>query len=219
MMRHGCFLHIPTGAEQIMSMPAIRRRWTPEAVRRLNAETPSWPRYELIDGELLVTPSPGHAHQIAVSELLVLLKAYVSREGLGVTLPAPSDVELREGSVTQPDLYVMPAGPSAEAKGLAWSPSLRLLLAVEILSPASVRTDRIVKRDFYLESGVAEYWIVDVEARIVERWTPQRETPLVDRRELSWFPGGSARPLVIHLDEYFDRVQEQARWVRKAFER
>ncbi|MEO8623904.1 MAG: Uma2 family endonuclease, partial [bacterium] len=79
-------------------MPAIRRRWTPEDVRQLNVDTPSWPRYELIGGELLVTPSPGSPHQLAAGELYLAIAPYVDAEGLGLTFFAPSDVELREGT-------------------------------------------------------------------------------------------------------------------------
>ena len=201
-----------------MAMPAIHRRWTPEAVRALNVATPSWPRYELIDGELLVTPSPGLSHQIAVSALLLLIAPYVNAQGLGITVTAPSDVELREGSITQPDLYVLPAGPVAEARGLSWSPGFRLVLAAELLSPASVRTDRITKRDFYMESGVAEYWIVDLEARMFERWVPTADTPRVERTEMSWRPAGSSVALRIDLPAFFDRVEQQSKWARKALE-
>lgn len=199
-----------------MAMPAIHRRWTPEAVRALNVATPSWPRYELIDGELLVTPSPGLSHQIAVSELLLIIAPYVAQQGLGVTVIAPSDLGLREGSITQPDLYVLPAGPVAEERGLSWSRELQLVLAVEVLSPASLRTDRITKRDFYMESGVAEYWIVDLEARIVEGWLPTANTPQVERTEMSWRPSGSSAALPIDLPAYFDSVAQQSLWARKA---
>lgn len=202
-----------------MAMPAIHRRWTPEAVRALNAATPSWPRYELIDGELLVTPSPGLSHQFAVGELLLLIAPYAKQQGVGLAVTAPSDVELREGSITQPDLYVLPAGPIAEERGLSWSPGRQLVLAVEVLSPASLRTDRVTKRDFYMDSGVAEYWIVDLEARIFERWIPMESTPRIERTEMSWRPAGSLAVLQIDLPSYFDSVAQQSQWARKAMER
>lgn len=207
-----------TGAEQTMGMPAIRRRWTADAVRRLNVATPSWPRYELIDGELLVTPSPGLPHQIAVTQLLLLIAPYVERERLGIIITAPSDVELREGSITQPDLYVMPAGPVAEDRGLSWTQGHQLVLAVEVLSPASVRTDRVTKRDFYMESGVAEYWIVDLESRLFERWVPTEATPQIDQTTMSWRPAGSSAALSIDIHAYFGRVEQQASWARRALE-
>jgi Uma2 family endonuclease len=180
--------------------------------------TPSWPRYELIDGELLVTPSPGISHQIAVAQLLLLIAPYVNQQGLGITIPAPSDVELREGSITQPDVYVLPAGPVADEKGLARSQARQLVLAVEVLSPANLRTDRIIKRDFYMESGVAEYWIVDLESRLFERWVPTSPTPDVEQAVMSWRPAGSAAALAIDIPAYFASVEQQAAWARKALE-
>lgn len=193
--------HLPTAteAEQTLSMPAIRRSWTPDAVRRLNAETSSWPRYELIGGELLVTPSPGDPHQLAIGELHLLIAPYVDHEELGLTFLSPSDVTLGTDSVTQPDLYVTPV-----------SPEDGLLLAIEVVSPSSVRTDRVTKRDFYMESGVSEYWVVDIDARIVERWTPMEASPVVERATLTWSPGGAAMPLEIGLPEFFRRVHEKS---------
>lgn len=215
-MRHG-FLPRPIGAEQTMAMPAIRRRWTVEAVRSLNLATASWPRYELIDGELLVTPSPGLPHQIAIGELLLLVAPYVSREGVGITITAPSDVQLREGAVTQPDMYVLPAGPEAEGKGLSWAPDRQLVLAIEIISPASIRSDRVLKRDHYMDYGVAEYWIVDIESRMFERWIPGSDTPRVEQGTMSWQPEGSTDALTIDLLAYFDRIERQSQWARRTY--
>ncbi len=202
-----------------MAMPATHRRWTRDQVLALIDESRAWPRYELIDGELLVTPAPGDPHQLAVGELHLLIAPYIEAEGLGLTFLSPSDVELVEGSITQPDVYVMPAGPAAEEKGLGWMTSEKLLLAVEVISPSSGRTDRVTKRDFYLEHGVAEYWVVDLDARVVERWTPARETPHVERETLIWKPIAAGRPLVIELPVLFHRVRERSEWARKARER
>lgn len=206
-------LPFPPFAEQTMGMPDIRRRWTPEAVVELNIATPSWPRYELIGGELLVTPSPGSAHQIAIGELYRVVSSYVDDEGLGLAIFAPSDVVLREDTVVQPDLYVLATGPAAYQKGLVTPHAIWLLLAVEVISPGSVRTDRIIKRDLYMESNVAEYWVVDLDARIVERWTPDRYTPIIERATLAWQPDGSTPALHILLPALFDRIREKSAWV------
>lgn len=194
-----------------MVMPAIRSRWVVEDVRALNIQTPGWPRYELIDGELLVTPSPGSPHQVTVAELYRLLYPYVEEQGLGLVFFAPADVELRKDAGTQPDLYVLPYEPG---RGPG---STKLLLVAEVISPGSVRTDRITKRDFYLDSGVAEYWIVDSDVSIVERWTALADTPRIERATMVWQPTGASRPLAIELPALFRAIQQKSEWARRAF--
>ena len=173
-----------------------------------------WPRYELIDGELLVTPAPGSPHQLAVGEIHVLLMAYVDREQVGVTFLSPADLELKEDSITQPDVFVAPGGPGGDDGPLPWSLIKALLLAVEVLSPSSLRTDRVIKRDYFMESKVDEYWVVDIDACAIERWTPGRQTPLVNRDLLSWQPRGATEPLVIDLPALFARIREKIRITR-----
>ena len=95
-------------AEHHMGMPAERvRRWTTAEVRELMDESRPWPRYELIDGELIVTPAPSWTHQWAVALLWRALHEYLSREPVGVPMMSPSDLELEEGHITQPDVFTV----------------------------------------------------------------------------------------------------------------
>ncbi len=198
-----------------MGMPAIHRRWTTAEVRDLMDEARHWPRFELIGGELVVTPAPGFPHQIAVTEIWLRLHTYLEAQGIGLALASPADLELQPGTITQPDVFVVPVGTGGESDELpTWADVTSLLLAVEIISPSSIRTDRVDKRDFYMESSVAEYWIVDLEARMVERWTPSRDTPEILRRSLEWRPAGAQVPLVIDLPELFDRIRTSYRRIR-----
>ena len=64
----------------------------------------------------------------------------------------------------------------------------------------------VTKRDHYLDVGVPEYWIVDLDARIIERWTPERSTPLVESSRFEWAPKGAASALVVHVTDLFDRI-------------
>src|SRR5688500_3468111 len=89
-------------AEQTMSMPASSRLWTVDEVRAMQDEDRAWPRYELIDGELLVTPSPRLVHQRAVTLLVVALHPWVEANGLGEVFTSPADIELESGTVVQP---------------------------------------------------------------------------------------------------------------------
>ena len=191
-------------------MPAIQRRWTAADVRALMREDRAWPRYEVIDGELFVTPSPRSAHYFACSELVKLLDAYLDREPVGVTALSPADIELRPENITQPDVFVIPRDTTLVGDTLEWSDVKSLLLAAEVLSPSSLRTDRLEKRVFYLKNGVEEYWIVDLDAQVFERWLPGQAAPALLRKEIVWAPRGRD-PLVIDLPAYFARVREKLR--------
>jgi Uma2 family endonuclease len=202
-------------AEHNMGMPAIRRHWTTTDVRALIDESPTaWPRYELIGGELIVTPAPEGPHPFAVAEFLFLLGTYLEGQPLGVALAAPAELELEPGTITQPDIFVIPAGGApSDHDAFRWSDVTSLLLAVEVISPDSMETDRITKREYYMNVGVPDYLIVDVDARIVERWTQGRETPAVLRDRLVWHPDGAHTPLDVALPQYFDRLAAQMRLI------
>lgn len=189
-----------------MAMPAeTSRRWTAREVRELIAASPlATPRYELVDGELLVTPSPGAPHQMAVGKLLIALSAYLEKEPVGAAIPSPSDVELEPEFVAQPDILVVPAHEWKRVlrEGL---PIRVLLLAVEVLSPSSSRHDRVRKRPLY-QRHVPDYWIVDLDARLVERWTPNDERPQLLTETLAWHPAGATQPFTLELPRFFASV-------------
>jgi Uma2 family endonuclease len=193
-----------------MAMPAMRRRWTTTEVRSLMQAERAWPRYELIAGALIVTPAPGWAHQIAVTELWSLLDAYLTQTPVGMAITSPADLELRPGTITQPDLFVVPADTPTATDVPQWSDIKALLLAVEVLSPATGYVDRGQKRELYLASNVAEYWIVDLDARAVELWTRGRDTPEIVLERLVWRVD-VRRPLILDLPAFFDRVAAKLR--------
>lgn len=161
-------------------------------------------RYEVIDGELFVTPSPALLHQRAAFALGVLLSGYVKTHAVGDVLLAPADVLSAKHVMVQPDVFVVPLIEGR--KPVSWEETGRLLLAVEILSPSTARADRHVKRRLYQRERVPEYWIVDVDARLVERWRPEDERPEILAEQLEWKPEPGAPPLVIGLPAYFRDV-------------
>src|SRR5687767_8882692 len=151
-----------------MAMPAQPTEWTVDMVRSLPDDGN---RYEVIDGELFVTPAPSVAHQRAVLELVLLLAPYVRAHRIGETLIAPADVVVYgPRKFVQPDIFVVPLKDGSAMR--AWTDVGRLLLAVEVLSPSTEHTDRTRKRTVYKEKGVPEYWIVDTDARVIERRRP-----------------------------------------------
>ena len=191
-----------------MGMPASsKRRWTTSEVRALMDESRPWPRYELISGELIVTPAPGFIHQIVVLELARVLADYCDRERVGLVVTSPSDLELVAGTITQPDIFVVPFDVLPEDPTAAtWSLVTSLHLAVEVISPSSARTDRVEKRELYLEGQVREYWVVDTDAQMFERWLKDRSTPIVTRGALTWHPAGALNALRIDIPAFFARV-------------
>jgi Uma2 family endonuclease len=189
-----------------MAMPAeIGRRWSPREVRQLIEASPlATPRYELVDGELLVTPSPSYPHQRAVVRLIVALTLYLDEQRVGRLIPSPSDVELESDSITQPDLFVVSTDECRRVmrEGL---PVKNLLLAIEVLSPSSSRHDRVRKRPLY-QRHVPDYWIVDLDARLIERWTPSDDRPELITETLSWHPSGTTAAFTLELPTYFESV-------------
>jgi Uma2 family endonuclease len=186
-----------------MGMPAAERRtWTAAEVRRLNAESAST-RYELIDGELLVTPAPKPRHQLAAAWLFDRISPYVREENVGRALWSPSDLELAPDQLTQPDVFVI----TLQGVPKVWKEIERLALAVEVLSPSTARYDRTVKRRFYQSAGVLEYWIVDLDSQLVERWRPADARPEIVTGQLDWLPQGAATPLTLTLDDLWPTLE------------
>jgi len=189
-----------------MAMPAeTARRWTAREVRDLIAAQPTHtPRYELVDGELLVTPSPAYRHQRAVTMLVAALEQYVGRHAFGVCLTSPSDVELEPEDLRQPDVFVVPRD---EVKRLHREgyPARKLELAIEVLSPSSGRNDRVKKRAGY-QRHVAQYWIVDNDARLIERWLPGDDRPEILTERITWTPVAGSEAFELALEPFFAEV-------------
>lgn len=124
-------------------------------------------RYEIIDGELFVSPSLTIDHQNAASELLAVMRTYARRENLGLVLTAPVGVQLpNQEVVIQPDVLFVGRERLAIVHDdlIVGAPDL----VVEILSPSNWVYDRTRKQKTYEQAGVREYWIVDYRARTVD---------------------------------------------------
>ena len=184
-----------------MAMPAQPTEWTVEMVHALPDDGH---RYEIIDGELFVTPAPSLIHQTAILELAYRLGPYLRDQRLGQVIISPADVMYGPRTMVEPDLFVIPLTPGPLPR--AWTEVGRLLLTVEVLSPSTLRTDREDKRGLYQRKGVPEYWVIDVEGRRVERWRPNDASPEILTEALEWQPDRFTEPLVIDPREYFGRV-------------
>ena len=122
-------------------------------------------RHEIINGELVVTPSPVPRHQIVLTNLIFRLQSHIEAEELGMLLPAPTDIRLSSGNVLIPDLSftLKRREDIIGLKAVEGPPDL----VIEILSPGTRRRDLTTKRALYVGFGVSEYWLVDPEARTV----------------------------------------------------
>jgi Uma2 family endonuclease len=157
-------------------------------------------RYETVHGELMVTPSPPELHQRVHARLLLALGQYLERYPVAALYSSPADISWGPAILVQPDLFVVDLD---QARTGDWSRMQRLLLAVEIMSPSSVRADRFTKRRLYQEVGVAAYWLVDADAGLVEVWTPDATFPRVARDELTWSAPGAGEPLTVSVETLF----------------
>ena len=104
------------------------------------------------------------------------------------------------------DVYVV---SMSEWRGLESNVVREVLLAIEVLSPSSSRHDRVKKRVKY-QRHVPEYWIVDLDARIVERWRPNDERPEILSDTIAWAPNDATELLELDLVRFFGRVLDDA---------
>jgi Uma2 family endonuclease len=184
-----------------MGMPADVTVWTAELARALPEDGN---RYEVLDGELFVTPAPSAMHQRALRMLFELLAPYVQAHSIGEIFWSPADIEFSPKRLVQPDLFV--AALNDGERPTNWRDVRRLVLAVESLSPSTAYADRHRKRRIYMEEAVDEYWIIDIDSRLVERWRKGELRPEILSESLTWQPRGDTEALVIDVGQYFAKL-------------
>ena len=125
-------------------------------------------RYEVHEGEISVTPAPSPAHQEFIGNLFALLHGHVRARRLGKVFLSPIDCILGEATVVQPDIaYVESARLSiVSRRGIEGPPTA----VIEVLSPSTIQIDRHVKLQLYARYGVPHYWVVDIDARVIETY-------------------------------------------------
>lgn len=169
-------------------------------------------RYQVIEGELIVTPSPGRAHQQVIPYLWRLLDDHARATHAGSAFIGPFDVVLRAerpAVVVQPDLLFVSRDRAAivTSANVQGPPDL----AIEVLSPGSTRLDTVRKRRLYEQYGVQEYWIVSVEADQIQVYRRDEQggygKPAIympgDQLASALMPG-----LAIDVTALFDRAAE-----------
>lgn len=158
-----------------VEMTTIEKQWVRkgQSYRDFLLAVEEFPQFrvEFIQGEIVMTPAPAPYHQSIAGSLYRALDRYVYARKLGRLFFAPLDVELMpQTRIVEPDILFITQERVPALVGerrITGAPDL----VVEILSPATARTDRHVKLPLYAQSGVAEYWIVDPDGKAVEVYT------------------------------------------------
>ena len=144
-------------------MLPIKRR--PSKTIKDYMRLPEGVRAELIEGELLMSPSPRSRHQRIVFNIHVALRDFIEESGLGLVFEAPLDVHLPHGDIVQPDVIVVLKRHLKIVKD--WIRGVPDIV-IEVVSPDTVDRDRFTKRHTYARNAVREYWLVDDASRSVE---------------------------------------------------
>lgn len=177
-----------------MYMAIETRRWTLEEMHALPEDGN---KYELVHGELLVTPGPTYGHEWISVRLRELLSGYVTTQRLGAVFTPRAVLRIGREVELEPDLQVRQPHPDPVGD---WETAPTPILVVEVLSPSSRRYDLGVKRRVYIEeAAVDEYWVVDGKARTVTRCRPGVNDEVV-RDAFTWHPKAASEPLTIRLD-------------------
>ncbi len=131
------------------------------------------PRYQLIEGELIMAPAPNRFHQDISRNLEFILLKYLEKNPIGTLYDAPFDVVLNEINVFQPDiLFVANEQKFIFTKqGVEGAPNL----VVEILSDSTARLDKIAKKKVYTDTGVAELWMINPATETIEIYFLQKD--------------------------------------------
>ena len=129
-----------------------------------------WHRYEIIEGELFVSCSPGLTHQTVASNLIFLIRSFLKKNPIGKVVTTPGLV-LSDISGVIPDVVFFRYDQRetiVTGDRLSGPPAL----VIEIISPGSrnARRDRVAKLNLYAKHGVPEYWIVDPKKLLLERY-------------------------------------------------
>jgi Uma2 family endonuclease len=176
-----------------MHMATTTRWWTAVDLEELPEDGC---RYEVLEGELLVTPAPAYLHRAVTGHLVGVLAEYCRAHTVGVVV-VPGVVRWRSNEL-QPDIAVARLPRQENARDVGDSP----LLVIEIHSPSTQARDRGVKRAAYMALGIPEYWQVNLEERSV-LVTRQGLGDLLMSVALEWQPDPNIPALRIELADLF----------------
>lgn len=180
-----------------MNMATKTRPWTRDDLARLPDDGN---RYEVLDGELFVTPRASFDHQDIAMQLVVAIGAYVRAHAIGRVF-APGAVVFGKNEL-QPDIQVIP-GAEQRPAGTDWTELPTPILVVEVLSDSTQLRDLGKKRLAYSRVGIETYWVVDQRGKRVLEFRPEIDEPRIITDDLRWQPLAKLPALEIALDSIF----------------
>lgn len=123
-------------------------------------------QYQIVEGDLIVSPSPKTLHQFIIVNLTRILSSFVKKHGLGKIICAPMDVVLSPENVFQPDVLFI----SNENKNIITETNIQGApdLVVEVLSEGTKEMDLTIKKKIYARFSVKRYWLIDPETKTME---------------------------------------------------
>ena len=174
-----------------------KKRWTLEEMHALSEDGN---KYELVYGELWVTPAPRDRHETILARLTRVLDGYVEAQGVGLVYRPRAVFRVRREVEVEPDLMIRQPHPDPDGE---WETAPWPSLVVEVVSKSSRKRDYGGKRELYMSEGIPEYWIVDGDFRTITVVRPGRDPePVTDR--LTCSPAGARDPLTFELSRVFD---------------
>ena len=181
---------------------AVDNRVTAEDYRALPE---GGPQYQLIEGDLYMSPSPNRFHQDISRNIELIIANYLANHPIGIVYDAPLDVYLNDDNVFQPDL-VFVARENYQVltdAGIEGVPDL----AIEILSPSTAKLDQNAKLRVYAQSGVKEFWVVDPETTTVAVYYLQQNAthPAAVYSTADRFTSGLFPELEFSVADFFKR--------------
>lgn len=180
-----------------MHMAVTRKAWTVVERDRLPDDGN---RYEVVDGELFVTPMPVPRHQVIAQRLFLCLYPYVTKHQIGSVFDSGTDVIFGPRNGVVPDVAVYPVRPERLPK--KWVNAPKPILLAEVRSDSTWRRDVGPKRSLYVRRKIPEYWIVDGDDRTVVVVRPGHEDAVITD-VLRWRPIELVKALAIDLKEIF----------------
>ena len=177
---------------------SVPKKWTIEELESLPDDGN---KYELIYGELFVTPAPSVSHETILARLSRILGPYVEENQLGFVYHPRSVIRVDPDTEVEPDLTVRQPPDDLESN---WASLPLPILVVEVASGSTRRRDRVVKRALYTDLAIPEYWMVDRQNRSVR--IIRGDMDIIAGESFEWHPVGTKNSLVISLADVFGPV-------------